>query len=468
MEWIELNNMEYGECIVLGGKKGEILMVDCGSVNQHIRDGNIPMDLRIETIANRYRRSMDRYFLLTHFHRDHLSGFQKLLEQEDGYFTRVFLPCTPMDENGNAPLLDFALFASFFLLPQTDSFQVNTSCVRIFRKLSETLGFERIFTLQAGDEFTFDDINYQVLWPDTEDFPFEPELLSAVEALNILFSSPFLPDLEKEFLREKEQFISLYLDCCQAFSMSGRLPPEDRRDALENLNQSLSRLEAMKEALNLSPLAHDVREILQAPQNTTAYSNTVNAASIVFHNLREKEAGFDDILMTGDVTPEVLESLSDQLFDGYNILKAPHHGTASGFCRMFRDMAIAHVLISNGEYHAGGAIAQEYIDLMDTVRHCTNHSPCKWFQASGACCNRLTCCYDQSPSGLTLKCPAVTKLNCDAPCHIRTLSPSCLCDSPCRGGRSRGGGMNPAGTVGDEIFSSRYPLQGGRAPTGGC
>ena len=37
MQYIELHNVEYGECIVLGGGRGEILMVDCGSVSQRLR-----------------------------------------------------------------------------------------------------------------------------------------------------------------------------------------------------------------------------------------------------------------------------------------------------------------------------------------------------------------------------------------------------------------------------------------------
>ena len=72
MLWIELNNVEYGECIVLGGRDRSILMVDCGSMNQKVRDGDTPLDVRFESIAERYEDAMDRLFLLTHYHRDHL------------------------------------------------------------------------------------------------------------------------------------------------------------------------------------------------------------------------------------------------------------------------------------------------------------------------------------------------------------------------------------------------------------
>lgn len=433
MQWLELHNVEYGECIVLGGKRQEILMVDCGSMNQHVRDGEIPLELRYETIGNRYARCMDRYFLLTHYHRDHLSGFKKLLEADEGYFSRVFLPCTPKTAQGTAPMLEFALFAYLFLPPQTDCSQVNTSCVKIFRLLEKKVGSERIFTLRAGDSFPFDDVTYQVLWPKAEDFPFEPELLAAAEELTVRFSSPFLPELEQSFLALKEKFVSLYLRCCDAFSASGRALPEQRATLLSELDEALAGLEAMKNDLNASPLAHDVREILQNTQHAAAYSNCTNAASVIFQNLREREAGFQDILMTGDAPPEILEGLADQLFDGYYILKAPHHGTASGYSTMFRDMAIAHILISNGEYHAGGGIAQEYVDMQDSVRHCTNCSPCKWYRASNACCNRLCYCYDQPHPGLVIKCPAAVGVaGQEAGCRIRVVGhageKACLCE----------------------------------------
>mgnify|MGYP007114938086 CR=1 FL=1 len=41
MKWLELLNMEYGECVVLGGGDRSLLMVDCGSVSQKLRQPGI-------------------------------------------------------------------------------------------------------------------------------------------------------------------------------------------------------------------------------------------------------------------------------------------------------------------------------------------------------------------------------------------------------------------------------------------
>lgn len=435
MQWIELNNVEYGECIVLGGRDRSILMVDCGSMNQTVREGGVPLNAWYEAIADRHEAAMDRYFLLTHYHRDHLSGFFRLLDSREGYFSRVFLPRTPLDGRGCPLLLEFALFAYLFLPPQSDCSQVNTACIRIFRTLSEKLGPERIFTVGAGDVFRFDGVDYRVLWPRAEGFPFEYEIGAAAEEMNVRFSSPFQPDCVKRFLRLKEEFLDLYVQCCASFRVSERALPEKRRAQLERLNEVLGELEGLREELNLSSAAHDIREILENPLNAAAYSNCVNSASVVFQNVRVKEASFEDILMTGDATPDTLLELMDDLYDGYYVLKAPHHGTASGYSRLFSEMSAAHILISNGEYHAGGAVAQEYIDMQDSVRHCTSCNACKWSQASEACCNRLCYCYDQEGGpGLAIKCPAASgrRAGKTGGCSIRIVGPcgerACLCD----------------------------------------
>ena len=67
-------------------------MVDCGSVNQTLRDGDVPLSAWYETLGERYAPAQDRYFLLTHYHKDHIAGFFKLLEREEGYFHRCSCP----------------------------------------------------------------------------------------------------------------------------------------------------------------------------------------------------------------------------------------------------------------------------------------------------------------------------------------------------------------------------------------
>lgn len=430
MERIELHDVEYGDCTVLVGKNRTVLFVDCGSVSRYARDGEDAIHTRFASVFARYAEAAQRQFLLTHYHRDHMSGFLWQIERDPRYFDRVYLPALPVSPRGESAFLEVALFAHFFAVPQSAFSLVNTACLTIFDRLDKTVGAERVFTLSAGDSFSFDGLFYEVLSPGP-DFPEDETLLSAAESMNIALSSPRLSGVEAQFLAEKEAFLRLYAKCLTAFRLTDRATPAKRRVYLDALSELWARLSAMREALSHSPAAPDVREILEQPLTRTAYSDLQNDLSLVFHNTREGGPSNGDILMPGDVSDAVLTRLSPKLFDGYYAVKAPHHGTDSHFSRVLGDMAVSHLLISNGDYHAGGEISTRYID-MECVRHCTNRGACKWFQTAGSCCNRLMRCYDQRAAGtLTLRCPAVAG-NRKTPCNIYVFGADstrgCLCD----------------------------------------
>ena len=187
----------------------------------------------------------------------------------------------------------------------------------------------------------------------------------------------------------------------------------------------------MRADITRSPAAPDIREILDRPVLRTLYTETLNDLSLVFHNVRTGGAGNTDVLMTGDVSGAVLSRLAPKLYDGYYAVKAPHHGTESHYSAVLDDLAVAHLLISNGDYHAGGEISARYTD-MECIKHCTNPGACAWFRTAGSCCNRLLRCYEQSDAGrLTLRCPAAGG-NRRTPCNIYVFSHNgargCHCD----------------------------------------
>ena len=230
MDRVELHDVEYGDCTVLVGQNRQILMVDCGSVSRYARRGEEEIDRRFNEIFSRYAPAAQRQFLLTHYHRDHMSGFLKQVKKDPGYFDRVYLPALPCDKRGVNPVLEFAVFAHFFAVPQSDFAQVNTTCLRIFDALKDSVGADRIFTLGGGDIFTFDGAFYEVLSPArNEPFPFDAILTEAVENLNICLSSPFHTGRETEFLETKDAFVKLYMQCQTAFAPSDRATPGRRR-----------------------------------------------------------------------------------------------------------------------------------------------------------------------------------------------------------------------------------------------
>ena len=189
MDRLELHDVEYGDCTVLVGRDNSVLMVDCGSVSRYTRQDETEIDRRFEAIFSRYDGARQRQFLLTHCHRDHMNGFLKKLRRDPGYFDRVYIPALPVAERGANPILEFAVFSHFFSVPQSDFAQINTTCLRLFSLLDETVGPERLFTLRAGDVFAFDGVFYAVLSPEPAGFPFDPLLSEAAEAMNVCLAS---------------------------------------------------------------------------------------------------------------------------------------------------------------------------------------------------------------------------------------------------------------------------------------
>ncbi|MCI9274008.1 MAG: MBL fold metallo-hydrolase [Clostridiales bacterium] len=433
MDWLEMHNMEFGECIVLGSAKRQIFMVDCGSMNVKIRETDMEVTDYLEhTLLPRYEGAKGRSFLLTHYHRDHMSGLRYLLKKAPYFFDRIYLPTAPVDRHGRALLLEFALYVFTFMGRQSEYSQVSVGALRIFERLRQIVGSECIYTLGRGSSFSFDEVQYDVLWPAWEQYPYSNLFCDIVEQLDVCMSSPYLGGNAPAFLRLKQEFCEEYVRCCELCSEETRGQPLEIEQSIDRLQDYLDQLEDLSDSLCLLPTAPDVQEILNRPDVRNEYSNAQNTASVVFHNHRNKEASYDDILMTGDATPETFDAIAEDLYDGYYIFKAPHHGTAGSWSHVFQDIYKSHILISNGDYHAAGMVCAEYQED-EGIKHCANPYACAWFVENECCCNRTAYCFEYSDRGaLTLRCPKCLGKARAAQCGIYVVSyrseRGCLCD----------------------------------------
>lgn len=433
MNWLEMHNVEFGECIVLGSAQGNIFMVDCGSMNIKIRENGREVSDYVEHILiPRYSLARSRAFLLTHFHRDHFCGLKRILKNKPFYFDRIYLPATPVDPRGRALLIEFALYVYAFLGAQSEFGRMSIGALRIFEQISETAGTEAAYTLGRESRFCFEEVEYEVLWPKLDEYPFSPLFTDMVEELDVCLSSPFIGESAVRFLQLKEQFCDEYIHCCDICRPQGRESLHTIQNSINRLKGILKQIDELSDSLRLLPAAQDIIEILSRPAVRSEYSDAQNAASIVFHNRRVQAASYDDILMTGDATPETFDRIAGDLYDGYYIFKAPHHGTAGSWSHVLGNIAKAHVLISNGDYQAAGMVGEQY-SAGEGIKHCTNPSACRWFLENGYCCNRTAYCWEFCEKGaLTLRCPKCTGATRNADCGIYIVSDrrdyGCLCD----------------------------------------
>lgn len=424
MRWIDLHDVGWGECIVLGGDRGGVLMVDCGSSNLKLgENGPGFYEYVTDSLVPRYRGAESRSFFLSHCHRDHLCGLWRILRAAPDYFGALYLPVPPEGEDGRPTLVEFALDVSVFLSRLTGYAKENVAVLTVFTRAAGLAGAGAVFPVRAGDSFFLDGAEYEVIWPPESGFPYPRALCAAVDAVDAMLSDPLLPRCAREFLALRDRF------CAAGRSMCSSSPLREE-DAAET-GALYRKLCALIPDLLLLPCAGEAAELLAAGEVQSAYSETLNAACAVFQNVRGGGPGPDDLLMTGDATPESLRRASARMYDGYAVLQAPHHGTAGYFFPL--EIAADHLLISSGPYRGGGEIAPGYAEL-PAVRHCSGNAACAYFREYGSCCNRLSLC-GAPPGGaaLPVRCPAVLRPGREPPCRIRVVSrrssPSCLCDS---------------------------------------
>ena len=79
MDWVELHNVEFGDCTVLGGN-GQMLMIDCGSLNSILGKGACKFDEYARRLTKRYAPIEQRHGMISHFHKDHVNGFSSILQ----------------------------------------------------------------------------------------------------------------------------------------------------------------------------------------------------------------------------------------------------------------------------------------------------------------------------------------------------------------------------------------------------
>lgn len=414
MQWIELHDVGFGECVVIGGRKKEILMIDCGSLSPRLEEDWLFRDY-VTVIGEKYEEAEERSFLLSHFHKDHYCGLPLLLRGNPHYFDRIYIPCCPVNENGIPLLMELTILIEAFVSgPGTETVKMNGANLRFFKEICDLATTEVIYTLQAGDILEFDETEYAVLWPPKENYPFKPELEALVEDCEQILKSSSDPCAES-FLILKEQLCSAYVRCMDAFGYRTHADAEERQACVNDLLLLFDELNALLPRLHVLRVADEVRALLCDRSKVMAVGYEINGTSLVLSS--------PDVLLTGDAMPETMERIAPQLQETYTVVKAPHHGTESAWWDGFAEMGITHLLISNGKAKSGGKICTNYAEL-NTLHHCTGADHCAHLEDGNPCCNEQLYCLQCVPED---GCPTRCRKNqCNM--HIASRNPC----HPCR------------------------------------
>ncbi|MDD4807146.1 hypothetical protein [Caproicibacterium lactatifermentans] len=423
MAWVDIHNVGCGECIVLNSGQN-MLMTDCGSLNTCLPSGQNFKEYVQQSLTERYSGVPYRAFLLSHFHRDHVCGLWDILSCQPDYFSEIYLPCSPCDERGLPLLLEFALFAYAFLPRQGYCGQVSTSALKAFSRALRRTEQGCVYALGQGDTFVCGSVTYECLWPPRENFPFDDDFVRIVEQLHRAVMDPDQPggNLLQNFLDDFYEFCNQYLEFCKEIPVS--------QNAAERAQIVLDRISAQVPHLAMLPAAEEVCNILESRTARDSYSRQTNAASLLFQNVREGKDSTDDVLFTGDATPETMEEVEPLLYRDYYLLKVPHHGLPGALSPVLTAISAEHIVVSGGEVPGSGARPAVEWAAAPGMKHCTAPVCSFLSQESSGCCRTAVC---PTTGRLALRCPG--NRGGDPPCGIRVLGSTgrgCICDLSAR------------------------------------
>lgn len=431
MLFIDVHNVGYGECIVFEGEKNQILMIDCGSMNNFLKDSQCKFKNYVsDIIMPRYSEAKEKSFLLTHFHKDHFCGFKHVLKKQKNYFDKIYIPYPAVGENERALLLEVAIYAFVFLKRQQSCANMSTNSLFIFNFLKKNSYAKRVIPLKRDDIFKFSGINYKVLSPFCNSFPFSKSFVNVIETLDSFIKDFLKKEQADEFFRLKSLFCKEYINCSNLCRKEDFLS-DTVYNSVNDLQSYLMGLNNLSKIIYFESAANKVISFLNKESTKLEYSLAQNSASIVFQNEFFDKFGGSNILMTGDVNSEILNLLENDLFQNYNVIKVPHHGTANYYSNVLNKLNCSHMIISNGEYYAGGKIFCNYANNK-AIKHCTNNN-CDYFKKFDSCCNRLLFCESLNKRGdLSSRC-SKKHISCGLnSCKIYINSESenkgCYCD----------------------------------------
>lgn len=160
-------DMGFGESILLKSDNASLL-VDCGSKTKR------NVELQVSSIRSNINKQGSINFMLTHFHKDHFNGFERLVQGNRQYQADVlYIPWIDFNK-GEVILFDIAVYLYLLYAKQdTDvSFLLKNQIYFILECVKED---GLVYALKRNDCFEFFGRDMEVLWP---------QKVELIEALN--------------------------------------------------------------------------------------------------------------------------------------------------------------------------------------------------------------------------------------------------------------------------------------------
>lgn len=323
---LRMYNVEFGDGFLLLGK-AEHLLVDLGSIDRTVDFDPIRDDIR--ALCAPAQLSL----LLTHFHKDHWSGLRDqpaahhLPPMHWVYLPDLFGLRVPDRQDVVAGGLLGELLEAV-VLDRSPEFTL----AELLRQVLPRLG-GRVVLLRRGDEFAVDGIKYQVLWPRLEIKDITRRRRAAFRRfLERLERSVEAPEGAGVWRTVNDLADVLLRDFAEEMDLPRQIdlfPPQ-----LPGYQLMMARIARLAQRMRTSYETGGREFQRRMHYYAKALQEDWNKVSLVFQG----SPSGGGILMTGDVPKGVLKEQTRGAYgppyflDGYQIIKAPHHGTGSHFC----------------------------------------------------------------------------------------------------------------------------------------
>lgn len=303
-------NVGFGDCTLICGTS------KCGDSGKMLVDFGGDL-LNIQNVATNIIQQLNsakhKYLIISHFHQDHYNGLDLLVGKV--VFDRIYIP--DFINNNSLHILSAALFVK-----NTKIFSQAKDILTIISDLLNKGLVKKIEDIQlckAGDEIINELEKFKCLLPKT----------------NIICKRQITMDKIRKDFNIKSIVRALN---CNDYNISGYIK---EIETIKNSNFD----------------DKDFRYI------KNLFKKIQNNYSIVFQNSRinDNEKYHDsnkNILFCGDALPKNINSVKSCLYDEYDVIKIPHHGTKKYFYKDFP--CSKNFIISNGKKNNNTKISLLY------------------------------------------------------------------------------------------------------------
>lgn len=352
---IKMFKMGFGESILLS-EKDSCLLVDCGSESDN-RKGYF------KNVEKELVKYSSKSAIITHFHNDHINGFMEILNSAKINFDSIYIPYIfTVAKHPNQ--VDFELIKYFL---NRINFP-NNRRLTLWEFLKKLVDKEKNIHLLERKSGAFSELgrDFDVLWPVPEKL-INKRLESALKK-----KLDFLSEYINDIYHLSDEISELYENI--QYSDNIRLV----REQIPNIDEKLQDLDSIiGERIATEKINANFKNIVQ--QCINSIRNNKNKSSIVCQN----SSGEKVSLLTGDIPPEIMNKIllneympSINIHKHYYAIKAPHHGTESGYSNFGCHSTFDYLLISNGETpnkKKRGQVTYQYnLTVRDYKILCTN------------------------------------------------------------------------------------------------